>query len=197
MRSTARRRSRDIPTPSPSRIHHRAPATPRREPPRRFLHPCPRGDQLPLRAQPRRSARQHAITLEVDTYGNVLKEARHRLRPHTSGRARCHGDVDQDKQTQTLDHLYREPLHQSDRRCCRTRLLTARRDLRDPHLRADRLHADRRRRAVSARRVCAAQSQWPDARLRIPRSTTNVAAHQRQTAPPDRACPHALPPATI
>ena len=53
----------------------RALAAAGRQSPCGLLHPCPRSDQLPLRAQPGRPAHQHALTLEVDAFGNVLKEA--------------------------------------------------------------------------------------------------------------------------
>ena len=57
-------------------LHASAAAAARREPARGVLHPRARGDQLPLRAQPRPTrASQHALTLEVDAFGNVLKAA--------------------------------------------------------------------------------------------------------------------------
>lgn len=41
----------------------------------RFFHPSLRGDQPPLRARFGRPRISHALTLEVDAFGNVLKEA--------------------------------------------------------------------------------------------------------------------------
>ena len=50
-----------------------------------FTHAA-RSDQLSLRAQSRRSARRHALTLEVDDFGNVLRVGRGRLRPPAARR---------------------------------------------------------------------------------------------------------------
>ena len=141
-RSTARAQGARIPTPSPSRTspsarcsRGAATATPCSSPirARRISYHYERNP-----ADPRI---QHALTLEVDDFGNVLQEAADRLRPPAADRRVVRRRRRSRRADHAAAHLHREPRHQRDRRSARRLPHPA--AVRGAHLRADRLRAHR------------------------------------------------------
>ena len=126
MLSTARRK-RSIHTPSPNRTSRSGVCNPGRQSPRRLLHPRARILSYHYERNPADPRVTHALTLEVDDFGNVLKSAaigygRRRPDPALSSE-------DQAKQTEVritwtengftnridLDDAYRTPLPSESR----------------------------------------------------------------------------------
>ena len=177
LRAGRHRQGSSTPTPSPSRTSRssccsRAAATATRcsspMPARRISYHYERNP-----ADPRIG---HALTLEVDDFGNVLQVRRHRLRPAPAGSRRC---PPADQAQADADCSSPTPRTASPTRSTQRRRLPHAAAVRDAHLRADRL-APARRGAHPLRRF---DERWlaplDDGRARSPTSRRPTAARCR------------------
>ena len=195
------------PTPSPSRTSPSAPLQPRGGNRHAvFFTHAREAITYHYERNPADPRIQHALTLEVDDFGNVLKEAAIGYgRRATIRVVDDNGNVQQvlesracrtrcSRSSQANDraaHLHRKPRHQRHR--VTPAALPHPAALRGAHLRADRLSGHGRRRALPGRRISSSPIQRsPDRlrhQLRRPRSPTRTHRRPATTAAaPSNGC---------